>query len=114
MKHEVKKVSKIVDELIEFCFLHATEKVSVTVENKEDRFEILAHSDNVNCSNEKVERLKELLNVQRQNEIEEYYWQLAGEDEHNGEFSLVGMMVDEAEVKFTCPSLTIKLVRYKR
>lgn len=25
MKHEVKKVSKIVDELIEFCFLHATE-----------------------------------------------------------------------------------------
>ncbi|QGU96597.1 hypothetical protein GOM49_17225 [Clostridium bovifaecis] len=114
MRHEVKKVSKIVDELIEFCFLHSTEKVNVTVENKKDRFEIIAHSDNVNCSDEKVERLKELLSVQRQNEIEEYYWQLAGEDEHNGEFSLVGMMVDEAEVKFTCPSLTIKLVRYKK
>lgn len=113
MKHEIKKVSKIVDELIEFCFSHSTEKVAVTLENKKDKFEIIAHCDNIDCNDEKIERLRELLSVQRQNEIEEYYWQLAGEDEHNGEFCLVGMMVDEAAVDYKCPALTIKLIRYK-
>lgn len=114
MKHEIKKVSKIVDELMEFCFLYSASKVDISVENKGDRFEITAHVDKIDCCDEKVNRLRELLNVQRQSEIEEYYWQLAGEDERNGEYNLVGMMVDEADVKYTHPSLTIKLVRYVR
>ncbi|WP_461205627.1 hypothetical protein [Clostridium sp. DL1XJH146] len=114
MRHEVQKVAKIVDEIINFCFLNSSKKMNISIEDKEDAFIIVAESHQVDCSIEKIERIKDLLNVQRQREMEEYYWQLAGEDIKGGELNLVGMMVDEVFIEFKCPSFKIKLVRYKK
>lgn len=114
MKHEVQKISKIVDEIINFYFLNSSKKVNISIEDKDDVFIIIAESNHVNCSVDKIEQIKDLLNVQRQSEIEEYYWQLAGEDVGGGELNLVGMMVDEVNIEFTPPSIKIKLVRYKK
>lgn len=113
MKHEIKKISKILDELVTFCFKHGTNKMDISVENSKDFFKVELHTDNIDCDNKRVKLLKNLLNSPRQTEIEEYYWELAGENDHDTELSLVGIMVDEAEVVFEGTALTITLYRYK-
>ncbi|GAA0181102.1 hypothetical protein SH2C18_36830 [Clostridium sediminicola] len=113
MKHEVQKISKIVDEIINFYFINSSKKMNIVIEEKDDSYIIIAESSQVECSAEKIEHIKKLLSVQRQSEMDEYYWQLAGEDIKGGEFNLVGMMVDEVSIDFKPPSIRIELVRYK-
>jgi hypothetical protein len=113
MKHEVKRISKILDEIITFCFLHGTKNMQVNIENHDEYFKIHFESDNIDCNDIRVKQLKDLLNCPRQEEIEEYYWELAGECDRDTELSLVGVMVDKAEVNFKGSSLSITLYRYK-
>ncbi|WP_186429828.1 hypothetical protein [Clostridium sp. BSD9I1] len=113
MKNELKKISKIVQELMDFCLLNGALNLNISLSNTENFFEIIAHSYNVTSSNQEISNLKQILNLKRQREIEEYYWQLAGSDEGTDQLSLIGMMIDEAEVEFSPPNLTIKLIRYK-
>ena len=113
MKHEIRRISKILDELITFCFLHGTKDMDISIKNHEDYFKIKINTDTIDCSDEKVIRLKELLDYPRQEEMEEYYWELAGECDFDTELSLVGMMVDKAEVHFEGSSLSITLYRNK-
>lgn len=87
--------------------------MNIVIEEKDDSYIIIAESNQVECSDEKIEQIKDLLSVQRQSEMDEYYWQLAGEDIKGGEFNLVGMMVDEVNIEFKPPSIRIELVRYK-
>lgn len=113
MKHEVQKISKIVDEIINFYFMSSSKKMNIAIEEKDDSYVIIAESDRIQCSSEKIEKIKDLLSVQRQSEMDEYYWQLAGEDIKGGEFNLVGMMVDEVNIEFKPPSIRMELVRHK-
>lgn len=113
MKYEIQKISKIVEEIIDFFYSHSAKKVNISIEETKDSFIIEVQSDHIHCSNDNAKHLKDLLNVQRQREMEEYYWQLAGNDLDGDEYNLVGMMVDESYIDYTAPSLKVKLVRYK-
>lgn len=113
MKHEIKRISKILDELITFCFLHGTNNMNISLENHKDYFKIHLESDNIDCNDIRVKQLKEFLDYPRQSEVEEYYWELAGECDSDTELTLVGMMVDKAEVSFDGTSLSITLYRNK-
>ena len=46
--------------------------------------------------------------------MEEYYWALVGDCDVANELSLVGMMVDEAEVQHEGSEIKISLYRYKK
>ncbi len=111
MKHEIKKISKILDELVTYCFLKHSSKLDIQVERGEDFFSITLRTDDFECTKDQLQKLQEYMQVQRQREIESYYWQLAGESENACELSLVGMMVDEAKVEFEEGRLTIYLKR---
>jgi len=113
MKYDIQKISKIVEEIIDFFYSHSAKKVNISIEDTKDAYIIEVQSNNIICSSDKVKKLKELLSVQRQREMEEYYWQLAGSDIEGDEYNLVGMMVDEAYTDYKEPSLKVKLVRYK-
>lgn len=114
MKHEVRRISKILDELITFCFLHGTKKMNIDIEDNGESFKIHLHSDNIDCDDIKVKKLKEFLSYPRQPEVEEYYWELTGECDRDTELSLVGIMTDKAVVKFEGTSLHITLYRKKQ
>jgi hypothetical protein len=113
MKHEIKKLSKIVDELITFCFQRKSHDMTISIKDRPDYFKVKVVVDNIDFTEERVVHLEELLNSGRQLEMEEYYWELAGECDCDSELCLIGMMVDKAEVEYNEPSLTIKLYRYK-
>lgn len=113
MNLEILKISKIVEEVIDFFFSQMTKKINISIEEKENSYIIEIYSDQIVCSENKLKKFNELLHVQRQREMDEYYWQLAGNDFDGDEYNLVGMMVDEAQVEYNKPILKIKLVRYK-
>lgn len=111
MKHEIKKVSKILDELVTFFFLNHAEELDISVQRTADAYVLKLHTNSIECSSERIDRIHSYLKAQRQTEIESYYWQLAGETEDSAELSLVGMMIDEATVEFHDKELTLYLKR---
>ena len=60
---------------------------------------------------EELTELINILNTERQHEIEEYYWNLLSESEEDSELAIVGMMIDQAEVEYKDDILKIKLLR---
>ncbi|WP_026895498.1 hypothetical protein [Clostridiisalibacter paucivorans] len=113
MKHEIKKVSKILDELTTFFFTKGAKNIDVSISDQDEYFKISCKVDNIDCSDFRVKKISELLNQPRQPEMEAYYWELTGECDTDTELSLVGMMVDKAEISFKGVSLSIVLYRYK-
>jgi hypothetical protein len=114
MKYEIQKISRIVDVVIDFFMTHSSSKINISIEDAPDRYIIVIQSENINCNPEMANKLNRLLNVQRQREIEEYYWQLGGNDVEGDEINLIGMMVDEAIIENNCPSIKITLIRKKK
>ncbi|OPL07656.1 MAG: hypothetical protein AVO33_04190 [delta proteobacterium ML8_F1] len=115
MKHEIKKISRIVDELTTLFLKEDTNEVdfSIKILPEQTRITISAHATHFTEAD--VEQLKNILGAQRQYEVEEYYWQLAGEcDDIDHELTLVGAMVDEATVEIKEGSLFIELIRYTK
>lgn len=113
MNIEIKKITKILSEMVTFAMLGDAGKVNVSIENNEDMYKLLINAIDVKCTNKSVDNLRELLNAPRQKAAEEYYWELAGDNDTTTELALVGMMTDKAKVNYEDNNLLIELHRYK-
>jgi thymidylate synthase len=100
LKHINQKTIKIVTELLNYCYHHGSDDLHIDInkENKKVIIFIKAHISFI--STENLEFLKKSLNVQRLHEMEEYYWNLTGDNDTDTELSLVGMMIDEAHINY--------------
>ena len=91
----------------------ATE-ITASVREEENQFIIILRSNFTEFSEKEVKRLVRRLNIERQVEMEEYYWELTGESDIDTELTLVGMMTDKGEVRFLDNNtIEITLYRYK-
>ncbi|MBZ2175320.1 hypothetical protein K8M07_08670 [Schnuerera sp. xch1] len=113
MNKETKKISSIANELINYFFQNSAKNISLMINDKGDRSEINISSDDLNLTDEEVEKIIEYLNDEREVETEEYYWQIMGIDSEINEMAAIGTMVDEAIVNWNKPSIEIILIRYK-
>lgn len=112
MKHEVKKISRIVDELTTFLLSKDTNHVDFSIK-KDDQKTIIEIVDyDTHFTEEFIEQLRNTLNIQRQKEVEEYYWRLAGQTDCDDEMTLVGTMVDEAKIDIVDGNLCMRIIRY--
>lgn len=111
MQHEVKKISRIVDELTTFFLKEDTNEIEFKIKREIDRTIIDIVDYNTHFDEDSIREISEILNVQRQIEIEAYYWQLAGETDSGEELLLIGTMIDQAIVKKENGNLIIKLIR---
>jgi hypothetical protein len=111
MRHEMKKIGRIIDELITSLLIEDTNELEIKIKtsNEETSIDILDY--NTHYSEEEVQRLDQLLNEQRQHEIEEYYWQLAGETDEGDELVLLSAMIDRAVVEIKDGNLHLELIR---
>ena len=74
-----KRIAKITNELISFFFTLDATNISVQINEQDSQFELLL---SCNYNVEKSDKLKDLsyyLQTNRQVEMEECYWELAGE-----------------------------------
>jgi len=100
MKHNKQKISKIVDELMNFCFSVGASDISVNVKENDAYFKIYLKANYSQSCREKVNEINKLLKCSKNEEMEEYYWYLAGESDVDTELSLVGMMADKCKINF--------------
>lgn len=95
MKHYKKRVAKITDELITYCFSMGAKDINIDVKITKEHYRIHLITNFAKNAKKKVDKLIELLNSPKHEELEEYYWELTGEGDVDNELSLVGMMVDK-------------------
>ena len=53
------------------------------------------------------------MKCEKSEEMEEFFWELAGESDVDTEITIVGMMCDEKKLSITDDRIEIKLKRYK-
>ncbi len=113
MRHETKKICKIVDELTTLLLKDDTDEVDFKIKKEKDQTLIRITDYNTRYSKSDVDYIRECLSVERQQEVEEYYWQLAGESDNDCELTLVGAMIDEVKIEHRNHNLYIEMIRKK-
>ncbi|WDV46864.1 hypothetical protein PV797_03990 [Clostridiaceae bacterium M8S5] len=112
MKHTKKRISKIVDELSTYLMSIGADDITVNIKNEKTRYKISAKSNYVKENNQKkIDKLIKCINCPKQEEMEEYYWELAGECDVDTELTLISMMVDK--IKLDIDDKNISIVLYK-
>lgn len=111
MKHETKKISKIVDEILTYFLFHFNAKAEITITPEPERYRMQFRFTDVPITDDAYAALDQRLVVKRQPELEDYYWQLTGEIEDSNELMLVAMMCDSIEMRRDGNDITLNLVR---
>ena len=113
MRHEEKKVAKIVEELTMYFFSIGSDKISSSIERSEEGEKIVFRANYLPEYEESIQYLEECLNEEKNEGMEDIYWELAGSGDpgESSQLILLGMMIDRHEVhKF---ENEVELVLYK-
>lgn len=108
MIEERLKSIKIVDELINYCYKVGITQIHVDLNDTDTGITITVEGNCDGISEKDLQSLNEFLSIPRQEEIEDYYWELIGEGEKN-ELALVGMVTDEGHASYTNKKLSITI-----
>ncbi len=101
MKHSEKRIAKIIEELTVFARKVEAQDINIHISQDEEWIYIKMDFDYYQQYLDKIERLEKRLNPVNKNEgFDGMYWELVGESspEVNVQLSLIGQMIDHAEV----------------
>ncbi|WP_129597970.1 hypothetical protein [Anaerophilus nitritogenes] len=113
MKHTKQRISKIVDEMLNYFFLIGATDIEVHLKDEEEFYKIFLKSNYTKGQENRIEELIRYLEAPKQEEMEEYYWELAGACDMDTELTLIGMMIDKGEVNFTQDKIELTLYKKK-
>lgn len=113
MMYEIKKIAKIVDEVMTYFMFNYNCEALIEVKRSDHTAIMKFKFEPVRMENDEFEKLQKRFCSVRQPELESYYWQLAGETEEDNEISLVAMMCDNCEMKLSGTVLEMELIRKK-
>lgn len=83
-----------------YCYNHGSTNVHIDIKKENKKTVIFVRAEISSIDKEDLELLKKLLNAPRCHEMEEYYWNLTGDNDTDTELTLVGMMIDEAHINY--------------
>ena len=111
--YDLEKSLRIVSDLAAFCGANGADKYEITLDHED----AAVYKINVNAfmpplAPEVMKKFSEQLNLPRQRDLEQDFWELTGESEMTCEISLDGMMIDSAEVEYAEGALRIHALRY--
>ena len=95
MLRDKQKIVRVLDELLNYAMHEDPQKVTITIEEIDDRMQITIEDIGIQLSERECRDVERFLNTPRRNEMREYYGGLLGEETlypHN--LRIVGMMVD--------------------
>lgn len=111
MSLQLDKLMRIVSDLVAFCHAEGGEEFQIFIKHEHDVSSLTISSPIQSFPSSLLEELREELNLPRQHEIEQNYWELSGDSEVSDGLTLVGMMVDDAKVGYRDGILYIHLSR---
>ncbi|MEJ6950504.1 hypothetical protein [Natronospora cellulosivora (SeqCode)] len=106
------KTIKLVSELTAFFFKAGATEMDINIKDRNDEVTISLEAYIKDMPTDFLEALDDL-NTPRQTQVEEYYWELAGENNQYQELTLVGMMTDNAEIYYEDNLLEVIVYRKK-
>jgi hypothetical protein len=116
MKKENAKISKIIDEMFSYLYSLGATNIDLNYKDSEDCYILTFKCNYIKDKVEMIYKMVKFLNMERQQEMENFFWELAGEynpGSEDHELSLVGMMTDEVKVYFDEERIEILLIRIK-
>ncbi len=111
MIHEEKKVVKIIEELTMFFFGIGANKIQSSI-TRDGNLDIIEFCSNYNPEfTDELEDLKQYLTEEKNDGLEDIYWELAGSGDpgESGQLLLIGMMIDKAEIAMKDDTVKLKL-----
>lgn len=111
MRNSQKSI-KLVSELTAFFFKAGAKEMDINIKDEEKEVVISIKAKIKDLTQDKLNILNDL-NTPRQSQVEEYYWELAGENDQYQELTLVGMMIDQAEINYEDDILEVAVYRHK-
>ncbi|HNZ54373.1 MAG TPA: hypothetical protein PLD55_02380 [bacterium] len=99
MRYEVKKITKMIDEVLTFFIYNYNSCAKVDLMCQADGYKIAFEFPGLQISDEEIARIKKLLKAKRDPSLANYYWQLTGEVEDDCELPLVAIMADKVDIK---------------
>ncbi len=112
MRHENKKIGKIVDEMVTFFCARDAENIKVNINRSSEKIELAFTVDHLNENDKIVKMFEDLINFPREEDFDEVYWNLAGESDHDTELTLVAYMIDDVKFSHKDNSFEVVLTRY--
>ena len=111
MRHECKKLARISDELTTFFLEKNACEINTNVRILETKQLITVKAYPVEDIDTVVEELQKMLSCPRESEMEEYFWELAGECDYSSELALIGSMIDSASIDYDEDSICLEITR---
>ncbi len=112
MRHENKKIGKIVDEMVTFFCAYGAQKIDVSITRDSERIDLYFVVDKLNENEKIVKMFEEVINYPRAEDFDEVYWNLAGESDHDTELSLIAYMIDDVKFAHKGGAFEVTLTRY--
>jgi hypothetical protein len=113
MRYEVKKITKMIDEVLTFFIYNYNSCAKVDLMCQIDGYQIKFEFPGLQISDEELSRIKKLLKAKRDPSLTNYYWQLTGEIEDDCELPLVALMADHTEIIQNESGVMLTILRKK-
>lgn len=114
MNQDQEIIIKIIDEMVTYLFHIGAKNIDFNYKNEVKYYTITFKCDYNHDKKDMIYRMVKCINMERQEEMEGYFWELAGQYKKDTELTLVGMMTDEAKVYFDDEIIKILLIRLKK
>ncbi len=114
MKRETKKVANIAAEISTYFLERQAQEISAKITNCDDKVVIAVIAKHMVDIEKTVDSIREYLSYPRAYEVEEYYWELTGENENEETLAVVGSMVDEAMLDYNGEEVYLQVTRFKK
>lgn len=113
MLHEERKISKIVEELTVYFLAVGADDIKSEIEIEDSQAVIRFRANYHPEQEEKLENVEKYLKDQKNDGVEDIYWELAGSGDpgESSQLLLVGMMVDGADIQMR--DGFVELILYK-
>lgn len=107
------KASKILCELVSYCSTEGFIDYKIDLSLREDVSKLTINAFGNTLNDDKLRTLNKVLNLPRQPELEQQFWELGAGSilSTENQLSLVGMMTDKVEISSKTDNLTINVVR---
>ncbi len=111
MNESIKKLTKIIDELTTVFLRNKASKIDIKLRKNTNEYLLKFSVKGLDYQLFFLDDFIEELDKKREDNAEEYYWQLNGTNENLGELHLIGMMIDDFQVKVEDDMLILKIIR---
>ena len=113
MTHEEKKAAKIVEELTMYFFALGATEINSKIEKSDSQAVITFASGYDSRYADKLKKLDQYLNGQKNEGMEDIYWELAGSGDpgETSQLLLLGMMIKKAEIEIDEKEVRLKLYK---